>query len=334
MNDYLGEVVLKSGERVQAVVICGPDSQWRGRITALLAHKEELWRWQVAQLLGDAQQTGVEARFYLLHRDGVPFSNIMTVDRGGVGLLGHVWTRPEDRRQGAASALMKQTMGHFHRRGGQALYLGTGFDTAPFHLYRKFKFEPLNARSGIMRFFTRSLAGFEADYFAPGDTEIVPFGWAQWAVSSVLLAGDFPGVLRNVPCDLLGRVLTEGHLLPLVREEAGRAVGDSSRAQVLQKTSNGALVGFASWDFDPSWPDTCRVDVWCHPRFWERAAELLRSLKLPDARRTLAWSDALCEQKADVLRSAGFRALAFLPRWVADANNSEWVDVILWEKRP
>jgi GNAT superfamily N-acetyltransferase len=326
MNEYLSDITLKSGEQVQAVVISGPDSEWHERITTLLAHKGEIWRWQVAQLLSDRQKSGVETRFYLLHRDGIPFSNIMTVEFAGVGLFGHVWTRPEDRQQGAASSLMNQAINHFRKRGGRALYLGTGFDTPPFHLYRKFGFEPIKANNGTMHFATTSISEFEAEYFAPGDTEIVPFGWPQWAVSSALFTGEFSGVVRNVPFRLLGCALTEEALLPLVRQEVERATDELPRALVLQKSDNGAVVGLAAWDLDPLWPATCRVDVWCHPSFWEQAEELLKSLKLPDVQRVVAFSDAQCEPKATLLMKCGFNALATLPHWV------QGIDVTMWEK--
>src|SRR4028118_2389789 len=99
MHDDLCDITLTPGGRVRATVVGAPDVNWHERITNLLAHKGEMWRWQVAHLLGDTQ-SGVETRFYLLHRDGVPFSNVMTVEFAGVGLLGHVWTVPDWRRQG------------------------------------------------------------------------------------------------------------------------------------------------------------------------------------------------------------------------------------------
>ncbi|HAA73566.1 TPA: hypothetical protein DCE37_00380 [Candidatus Latescibacteria bacterium] len=44
-----------------------------------------------------------------------------------VGLFGHVFTKPEERRKGAANALMED----FRQRGGKALYLGTGYVRFP-----------------------------------------------------------------------------------------------------------------------------------------------------------------------------------------------------------
>ncbi|HEX8235010.1 MAG TPA: GNAT family N-acetyltransferase [Abditibacteriaceae bacterium] len=333
MHHDLCEITLKSGEHVQATVVHAPDMNWRERITNLLAHKDEIWRWQVAHLLSDSTGSGVETRFYLLHRDGLPFSNVMTVEFAGVGLLGHVWTSPNHRQQGAASALMSQALHHFKERGGKALYLETGFDSPPFHLYRKLGFEPFDPNSGIMQLSTTTMPQFEAAYFAPGETQVVPFAWPQWAVASALFTGDFPGVVRSAPFKLLGRSLIEEALLPVVRQQLTRTAGTSSHALVLQKTDNGAVVGFAAWSFDPLWPGTCLVDVWCHPHFWSRAEELLRSLALPAVRRVVALTDAHCPEKASTLQASRFRPVATLPQWAAaNAAYSQWVDVTVWER--
>jgi hypothetical protein len=96
MHDDLCTVVLKSGDRAEATVVRAPDDNWHERITNLLAHKDEIWRWQISHLLSDRTGSSVETRFYLLHRDGIPFSNVMTVEFAGVGLLGHVGHLQQD----------------------------------------------------------------------------------------------------------------------------------------------------------------------------------------------------------------------------------------------
>ena len=135
--------------------------------------------------------------FILLHRDGDPFANIMTIEYQGVGLLGHVYTRPEDRRQGAAMQLMACLMEHFRQRGGQALFLGTGYDTPPYHIYRVNGFAGVEPESGYMDYYSTSQDEFDGDYFAQGSTAIEPVGWLHWPVSIPLFLGAFPGVVRG-----------------------------------------------------------------------------------------------------------------------------------------
>ncbi len=86
MYEELGEITLKSGERVQTGMVVAPDLEWAERIDELLAHKGEPWNWQTSQVL--RSDLGIEVRFYLVHRSGRPISNVMTVEFAGVGILG------------------------------------------------------------------------------------------------------------------------------------------------------------------------------------------------------------------------------------------------------
>jgi len=145
MQHNLGTVVLKSGERVEAAVIAAPDTAWAERLKGFLAHKGEPWNWGNAENL--TKLTGVETFFYIMHRDGVPFSNIMTCEVNGVGHFGHVFTRPEDRRKGACDKLMALQMEHFRARGGRALFLGTGFASPAYRLMLDMDFRGSRTRA-------------------------------------------------------------------------------------------------------------------------------------------------------------------------------------------
>ena len=166
MYHQLNLITLKSGEVVQAGVVQGPDLDWAERVETLLSHKGPSWRWGNEQVL--RTQTGLDVFFYLLHRDGDPFANIMTIEYRGVGLLGHVYTRPEDRRQGAAMQLMACLMEHFRQRGGQALFLGTGYDTPPYHIYRVNGFAGVEPESGYMDYYSTSQDEFDTSVFRAG----------------------------------------------------------------------------------------------------------------------------------------------------------------------
>lgn len=331
MYHPLSPVVLKSGEKVEAGVVIAPDAQWHPRLEKLLFHKDDLWRWQVTQLL--TRPTLVEAFHYILHRNGEPFSHILTAESQGVGILGHVWTQPEDRGQGAAFHLMQRQIEHFRARGGRALFLVTGFDSTAYRIYRKHGFESVEPQSGVMAFFASSRQEFEAEYFAPGQAEIRPLDWHHWASASALFSGDWPGVVRAAPFRLIGKAITEDALLPAIREQEGNS-GAQTRALVLQKPASGAVVGLAGWSWDTIWPEVCVADVYCHPNFWHRAGELFAQLSLPSARRVIAYVDAGCVAKQGVLQAAGFREVATLKQWLArDAAQSGSIDVVIMERR-
>lgn len=332
MYEHLDDIVLKSGERVEMGVIVAPDHDWAERLEKLLGHKGELWNWQNTEVL--RSNTGIEVYFYVLHRGGKPFSNIMTAELAGVGILGHVWTNPEDRRKGAISQLMERQMKHFRERGGKALYLGTGFDTPPYHIYRKNGFEGIEDKSGRMEYYATSKQQFEAIYFSNGATEIQGVDWLHWPSSPALFLGDFPGVIRCAPLRLVGRNSTEGALLPLIRDgKKWRREGKKPHTQVLRNKQSTAVVGLATWDWDPLWPDTCLVDVYCHPNYWEKAGNLLAALPLPDADRYLAYGDSGCRAKHNVLEAAGFRQTAtFVKRIAVDKGKTDFANVLVWEK--
>ena len=61
---------------------------------------------------------------------------------GDVGVLGHVFTRPEHRRRGYARQVMETVLGWFDMTGGQWLFLGTTAELDA-SLYAKFGFTPL-----------------------------------------------------------------------------------------------------------------------------------------------------------------------------------------------
>jgi len=332
MYQDLGEISLKSGEKVRAGIVVAPAPEWEGRLVDLLSHKGDPWTWQTAHVL--RQDVGIEVRFYLAHREGRPISNVMTVELAGVGILGHVFTRPEERRKGAMSHLLAAQMEDFRARGGRALFLGTGFDSHPYRMYERFGFRGIEPRSGYMAYYAPTREAFEAEYFAPGEAELLPVDWPHWPASAALFVGDFPGRVRCAPLRLFGRASTEGPLLPLLRGNIERRQkGQPPAGLALQANQSTAVVGLAAWGWDPLWPDTCLLDVWCHPAWWDRAAELLGALELPEADRCIAYGDSACEAKLEVLRAAGFRQIGVLPRWLAaDRARSGFVDVVAFER--
>jgi GNAT superfamily N-acetyltransferase len=330
MYKSLGNVTLKTGETVVAGVIIGPEPAWSERLVGLLYHKGEPWNWQNARVLERA--LGLDVFFYILQRDGVPFSNIMTIELAGVGLFGHVWTKPEDRQKGASSRLMQLQMEHFVGRGGQALFLGTGPDSVAYRMYAGFGFQPIEPHSGYMAYYQHDQAAFEAAYFADAPLIVEALAWPHWPASVALFLGDFPGLVRCAPLQLIGRQSSEGALLPaLLEAEQRQAEQAPPTTIVLRNQATGAVMGLATWRWDAIWPETCLVDLYCHPQAWSHAAALLAALELPAAESYLAYADAGCPAKVQVLNAAGFRQTTQLPRRIR-ATGTAGVDVLVFEK--
>lgn len=331
MYDSLGKMKLKTGEEVEIGVVRGPDLEWAERVEQLLGHKGEIWNWQNSSVL--REELGIEVYFYLLHRDGDAFANIMTAEYRGAGHLGHVWTRPEDRRKGAASQLMGRQMDHFRQRGGRALFLGTGYDSPAYHIYASHGFAGLEPLSGSMEYYAASKGEFEAAYFAQGSTQIEEVQWKHWLSSAALFLGDWSGVVRCAPLGMLGRKSTESPFLGLIQaEQARREEGEEVRTKVLFQTESGAAVGVAMWAWDPLWPETCLVDVFCHPDHWGEGGDLLDSLVLPQAERYVAYGDVGGAAKGEILEAAGFIQTGLHEKRVAvDRGRTQWADVTVWE---
>ncbi|MCE5325165.1 MAG: GNAT family N-acetyltransferase [Planctomycetaceae bacterium] len=333
MLESLGKVTLKDGRSVERAVVFAPDAQWAQKILPLLGHKGGVWNWQNERLLHS--ETGINARFFVLCKDGQLFANVMTCDAGGVGLLGHVYTHPQWRRLGASSLLMEAAMADFAARGGRAMFLGTGYDTPPWHIYRTFGFEDIEPPSGYMAWYAKPQAEFEAAWFAPGPVRVETLGWQQWVSSVPLFLSEQPCVVRCAPLRLIGRELTEGVLLPLLQEEIDRRASHQPPAAVaLTSVAGGAMAGFAAWHWHPIWPGTVLVDVYCHSAFWDRGSDLLAALPLPPAQRYEACADSACAAKTAVLARAGFVQTAVLPAALAASRRGDRrVDVIIMEKR-
>jgi len=331
MYQKLGQVILKSGETVEAGVVIGPDPEWAPVVEKVLQHKGEIGNWQNSAFV--RSEVGIETYFYLLHRNRQAFSNILTSELRGVGILGHVWTLPADRRQNACTRLMALQIEHFKSRGGQALFLKTDFNTAPFRIYAQFGFEAVEPQSGHMEFYTQNRLAFQTEYFAPDQTEIQVLNWPHWPGAAALFLGDFPGLVRCAPAKLFGRYLPEGPLLPFIKQNQDRQADAETQVFALQARKSGAVVGLAAWNWHPLWKDVCVVDVYCHPNFWPQASRLLASLKLPPAASYVAYSDPQNPEKSSVLAGAGFKQTAVLKTHLAlNIAKTGFTDVGYWEK--
>lgn len=334
MYQKLDTITLKGGEQVEAGVVQGPDREWAERLVHLLWHKGDPWNWQNTQVL--ERDLGLDAFFYVLHRAGKPLANIMTIEYQGVGHFGHVWTEPADRQKGASSALMALQMAHFSQRGGRALFLGTGYGSVAYQMYARFGFQSVEAQSGYMAYYSTSQADFEGYYFArpadPAAVVVQPLHWTHWPSSGALFLGNFPGIVRCVRAEIFGRASSEGGLLPLLIEGAQRQQQDEPPATVvLENSVTRAVVGLATYQWDPIWPATCLLDLYCHPAYWDHGTMLLDRLSLPTPQRVVAYVDSEHVDKQAVLRQVGFQPVTTLPQWLAaDTVNSRQVDVIVF----
>ncbi len=334
MYESRGKITLRSGEQVDFGVVHAPDAAWRERVVGMFVRKGVLWQWQNDEAL--RSDIGVNARYFLLHRDGQPFANVMLTQVDGIGMLGHVWTAPQDRGQGASSLLVSAALDAFRAAGGQAMFLETGYPSTAYRIYERIGFHSLEPMSRHMEYYAASKRDFDTTYFALSPSEIVPLAWRHWVTSQPLFAGDFPGLVRCAGLQLIGRQVNDEYIIPLISEDliaqTSSEADNPPRARVLV-TQTGAVLGFALWSYHPLWPDCCIIDLFCHPDFRDRADALLDALTLPSIDKLIAYADERDTFKLDLLRRHGFAQTAVLPQRIAvDAAKSASLDVLVLEK--
>jgi GNAT superfamily N-acetyltransferase len=310
MVRQLARVTLKNGERMQCLLVEEPEVSWAQDVQHLLVHKREHVHWHIARAIAGPLDK-LETRFYLGVVFGEAVGNIMTVECNGIGILGHVFTRPDQRRKGIASRIMSFQMQDFRERGGRVLTLGTGFDSPAYWIYHSHGFRSIVEGSGAMWYWQRPEAEEEL-WQSPVAGTTAP-RWDHWPQINLLCIHPQGEQLRHTARRLWGPRNFEGdftkYLYDLDQEGSG-IVG-----RVLENEA-GIAVGWASIEDDPIWGERAGLlDLILHPTTWHAASDLLEALPLSD-RPVFAYVDQ-GSPKEDLLRTHGFVQQASWPKWLS-----------------
>ena len=300
MYDKLGEVVLKTKERMEVGVITAPDAPHAEEVKKFLGHKGGNWEWHIQRCVTEVLDA-LETRFYVGKVEGRVITNIMTVEHEGVGILGHVFTLPRERRKGACKGVMGYQMEDFRERTGRALYLGTGYNSHPFYIYHSFGFESVFPESGFMKYYVNT--DFEECYFASAPTAPKPVEWHDWPKLTALSGIVGWDALRSLVWEVYGPTNFEGGFLGFKHDlETEDAYNDAK----LLTTSDGAIVGWATVSRDARWkPATAVLDLFFHPNFADDVPTLLSAMAFPESK-VQCYVDSGAAKKAEVLEAAGF----------------------------
>ena len=300
MYDKLGEVVLKTGERMEVGVITAPDIPHAEEVKRFLGHKPGNYKWHIERCVTEVLDA-LETRFYVGKIEGRVITNIMTVQYDGVGILGHVFTFPEQRRKGACKGVMAYQMGDFRQRAGTALYLGTGYNSHPYYIYHSFGFESVFPESGFMKYYVN--ADFEERYFAPTYAHPKPVEWHDWPKVTALSGIVGSDTLRSLAWNVYGPTNMEGGFLSFKHALETEDAYDDAKLLI---SSSGAIVGWATVIRDGRWhPATAVLDVFFHPNFTDAVPTLLSAVKFRDVK-VQCYVDSGAKKKAEVLETAGF----------------------------
>lgn len=306
-------------------VVQAPDDQYADRVKPFLEHKRGAHGWHIRRCF-EGELDKLETYFYIGQiENGEIIANIMTVEHLGVGILGHVFTKPEHRRKSACTNLMQSQMEHFVDRGGRALYLGTGFDSPAYHIYSKYGFESVVPKSGFMKFYTDP--DFEEEYFAPDEVHVKDVQWHDIKMSALtgIVNGDY---LRSLAFHIYGPSNFEGGFWAFKRD---LEEGEKYQSAKILEAQNGSITGFATISKDHRWsPSTYILDLFAHPNFWKKADKLIDAIDLPNGK-IQCYVDANSIGKIQCLLNSGFKPEAVLRDQLKHGNQS--LDVLIFSKR-
>lgn len=305
MEQHLASHALGSGENLDIVLVKAPDAPRRQDVQHLLAHKGTEWQTHIAAAL-DGRTDQLETRFYLGVCGGRAVANVMTTEYLDVGILGHVFTTPDRRRQGICSAVLRAALDDFAARGGAVLLLGTGFESPAYWIYHSFGFRSL--RGGFMRWAAPGKEDFEAEWFETALVRPVELAWRHLPLLALLASVPGPERLRSAAWAVEGIGNLEWAGVRFMHDQVS---GVPAHAVVLEG-ANGAVLGCATAyplrvGPDPTGlPGTQMVvDCFCHPAHRDATAALLDALPDTGGKRLLL-VETDQEWKATAAEQAGY----------------------------
>ncbi|MBN1809385.1 MAG: GNAT family N-acetyltransferase [Planctomycetes bacterium] len=304
MYERLGSMKLKTGEEVELGMITGPDMEWSEKLKPFLAHKGEPWNSQV-EATSEKDLRPLETRHFVLTSDPeTVYANVCTWTSGSVANLGHVYTAPEHRRKGAANILMKAAVERFVEGGGEAMYLETGYDTPPFHIYETWGFRGVFAGTGFMEYYSAGREEFLGRHFAAQGSRVTGLDWYHWPLTIALMGQEEGGVIRLPGEAANGRTNYESRFVQLQhsKEPTGK------RAYVLEGASTGCAGGIAITGPDRRLCEGVKMlDIFVHPNFARALPELAARATEDVGEKIVAYVDSAGKARLEGLGAAGFK---------------------------
>ena len=301
MFQELGAGRLASGEALQLGVVETPDAAWAPRLSSLLGHKGEGYRFHIdAALRGPLDS--LETLFYVgLVRDE-PVTVSMLAGAHGAGVYGHVFTVPEWRRRGASTLQHAAVSADARGRGYRALTLGTNPEGHARRIYERIGFRAVRPGSGEMMWRA------DGDEWAAGPAAVGPVRWDDWGWISVAGCQPAdPGEER--PRSVLFDVREAGHV-------EGRFIAAMRAGRPLMVLRAGcAAVGWAALADAPAAAlGALAIDLHVRRGFRHEADLLLSAVPWPERPVVCAFGGPP-GYRAQALGRFGFRKAADLPDW-------------------
>ncbi len=314
MYTELADAVLHSGERIAVGVVepCG-DTVWRPLVEGLLGHKSPVNRLHVSAAFRGPLDD-LQTLFYLGVVQGEPVTVAMLAGAHGAAIYGHVFTRPDWRRRGAAAALHSVLAADWRRRGYRVVTLGTDADGHARRLYEGIGFQQIRPGAGDMVWRDAPEAALPG---SSPDMGVSPLRWDDWGwVSEALCAPLEPG--EELPRSLLFRVRQPHYVdWPFIAAMTGLGEPPSPKPDVRVLRQGRRAVGWAAL-----LPDAARalgaaaLDLYLRPgaRSEDAAHALFAALSWPEMPVVHACTTGE-GYRAVALARHGFMRLAHWPGW-------------------
>lgn len=312
-----GSRVLKTGETMDIRVADRSDAEIVPALLTFLAHKGDIWQFHLEEEFA-GRIDGLETRFYVGSIGPDLAGNIMTVEYDGLGIMGHVFTPPKQRRKGICDVLMDFHMEDFRQRKGGALFLNTGYDSPPFHIYRRHGYHPIQEAPGSMWWSPEEWTP-EALWGDLGRTKVVAPDWRHWPSANVFMLQPYLPVVRNVTYGKHGCVNAEATFLWLLSDL--RKPQPGVQARVIE-TRKGHLAGLATLAPEKRWGDqgtTYVFDLCVHPDIENIADALVEEFEWPAAH-VLAYAADVDSAAIERYTQLGFRPHSHVERFFGAAG--------------
>ena len=299
MYKKLGEANLKSGELMEVGVVITPDIDYSNELGEFLGHKPDHYKWHIDQCLQKTLDQ-LETRFYIGKLNGQIISNIMTTEFEGIGILGHVFTLPDQRRKGACKGIMTYQMQDFASRSGRMLYLGTGYDSAPYWIYHYFGFRSVYPKSVFMKYSAH--IDSETKHFFFSESNVKKVEWNDWSHLTALTGIVDGTYFRSTISDIKGPTNFESGFLRL---KQNLQIKPDHYKSLLLKTGNGAIVAFANLDVSNN--KKAYLDLFSHPSFWSQTPRLITEMEFPPDARVICETGYEDYERIAVLEQINFK---------------------------
>jgi GNAT superfamily N-acetyltransferase len=287
-------------------------------LVSLLWHKGSPWVEGIVRRIRGSVPAADDRFWAAFHRDQIVATAWYTTSRKTpqMGLIGHIYTRPEYRRQGISTELVRAALADFRTRGGSVMQL---FSSTPYTipLYKRFGFENVYAGRSYhetdwyMRYPADARRQIDAWYAEPC-REIRPLDEGDLPSYCLLYNHEHRSVLKDWAQSIGLGLEAE---FAFINSSAKMATGQG----VCRVMDNGrTIVGLASLmrcDF-PHHAHVAAFDVYVHPAHATVAAPLIDACLACREDLGAEFIDALTltPEKRDELARFGFRTQAVLPR--------------------